>query len=240
MQKSNFCVLSSNQILSHTRQDLFHPCMMPIRIAIAEDNTFALKAIVEKLQTSEFIIKHKAFDGKELLQALQRDAVVDLVLMDIQMPELNGIETTRQLTQKYPHIKVIMLTTFDDDEKILEAIMAGASGYLLKEESAEMLTRSIKETTAGGASMSAAIAFKTLKLLRNPLAHTIQQQDFGLTPREIELLEQLKSGLTYDQAAANLFISAGTVRKHIQNIYCKLQVNNKTEAVQKAVQNRLV
>ncbi|TXH29860.1 MAG: response regulator transcription factor [Cyclobacteriaceae bacterium] len=214
--------------------------MTPIRIAIAEDNTFALKAIVEKLQNPEFIIKYKALDGKELLQALQLDAVVDLVLMDIQMPELNGIETTRQLTQKYPHIKVIMLTTFDDDEKILEAIMAGASGYLLKEESAEMLARSIKETYLGGASMSAVIAYKTLKLLRNPLAHTIQNQDFGLTPREIELLEQLKSGLTYDQVATNLFISTGTVRKHIQNIYGKLQVTNKTEAVQKAIQNRLV
>jgi len=103
-----------------------------------------------------------------------------------------------------------------------------------------MLSRSIKETNAGGASMSAAIAYKALKLLRNPIAHTIQKQDFGLTAREIELLEQLKSGLTYDQVAANLFISSGTVRKHIQNIYGKLQVNNKTEAVQKAVQNRLV
>ncbi|MBX2895473.1 MAG: response regulator transcription factor [Cyclobacteriaceae bacterium] len=210
------------------------------RIAIAEDNTFALKAIVEKLRTPEFIIKHTAFDGSQLLHQLQQDAVVDVVLMDIQMPELNGIETTRQLTQKYPHIKVIMLTTFDDDEKILDAIMAGASGYLLKEESAEVLWRSIKETTSGGASMSAAIAFKALKLLRNPMTHTIQKQDFGLTTREIELLEQLKSGLTYDQVAANLFISSGTVRKHIQNIYGKLQVNNKTEAVQKAIQNRLV
>lgn len=240
MLKSSFCLLSSNQIPTLAGRDLFHSSMMPIRIAIAEDNTFALKAIVEKLRAPEFIIKHKAFDGKELLQVLQLDAVVDVVLMDIQMPELNGIEATRQLTQKYPHIKVIMLTTFDDDEKILEAIMAGASGYLLKEESAEMLTRSIKETNAGGASMSAAIAYKTLKLLRNPMAHAIQKQDFGLTAREIELLEQLKSGLTYDQVAANLFISTGTVRKHIQNIYSKLQVNNKTEAVQKAVQNRLV
>ncbi|KXK28381.1 MAG: LuxR family transcriptional regulator [Bacteroidetes bacterium OLB12] len=133
-----------------------------------------------------------------------------------------------------------MLTTFDDDEKILEAIMAGASGYLLKEEPAEMLSRSIKETSLGGASMSAAIAYKTLALLRNPITHTIPKQDFGLTAREIELLEQLKGGLTYDQVAANLFISSGTVRKHIQNIYSKLQVNNKTEAVQKAIQNRLV
>lgn len=215
--------------------------MTTFRIAIAEDNTFALKAIVEKPGGfKEFVLKHLAFDGYDLLQALQKDSVIDLVLMDIQMPGLNGIEATRQLTQKYPHIKVIMLTTFDDDEKILEAIMAGASGYLLKEEPADVLIRSIKETVGGGASMSAAIAYKTLNLLRNPLARSTPKQDFGLTPREIELLEQLKSGLTYDQVAANLFISTGTVRKHIQHIYGKLQVSNKTEAVQKAIQNRLV
>lgn len=215
--------------------------MTTFRIAIAEDNTFALKAVAEKLgRHKEFVIKHLAFDGNDLLQALQKDSNIDLVLMDIQMPTLNGIDATRQLTQKYPHIKVIMLTTFDDDEKILEAIVAGASGYLLKEEPADVLIRSIKETVGGGASMSAAIAYKTLKLLRNPLNRAISRQDFGLTQREIELLEQLKSGLTYDQVAVNLFISTGTVRKHIQNIYSKLQVNNKTEAVQKAIQNRLV
>lgn len=209
------------------------------RIAIAEDNTFALKAIVEKLRGApEFVIKHTAFDGLELLQALKQDPVVDLVLMDIQMPELNGIETTRQLKQQFPQIKVVMLTTFDDDEKIFEAIMAGASGYLLKDEPQETVLRALRETLAGGAAMSPGIALKALNLMRNPIALPVH--DFGLTKREIELLQQLKSGLSYEQVAGNLFISIGTVQKHISNIYGKLQVNNKVEAVQKAILNRLV
>ena len=210
------------------------------RIAIAEDNTFALQAILEKLKGTGFVIKHIAKNGKELIHLFEEDAVVDLVLMDIQMPELNGIETTQILTRKYPQVKVVMLTTFDDDEKILDAICAGASGYLLKEENAEMLIRSIYDTINGGASMSAAIAYKTLRLIRNPIQQNTVKIDYGLTTREIEIITQLKSGLTYDQVAENLFISSGTVRKHIQNIYTKLKVNNKTEAVQKAIQHRLV
>lgn len=214
--------------------------MKPLRLAIAEDNTFALKLIIQKIQQADgILIKTTAFDGKELLDYLQNDPVVDVILMDIQMPEMDGIETTRHLKIKYPHIKVIMLTTFDDDEKIFEAIMAGASGYLLKDESQETIIRALYETMNGGAAMSPGIALKTLNLLRNPLS-TQPVQNFGLTKREIELLHQLKSGLSYEQVATNLFISIGTVQKHISNIYGKLQVNNKTEAVQKAVQNRLV
>ncbi len=218
-----------------------HPLLVTTyRIAIAEDNAFAMKAIVEKLRDQkDFVIKHTAFDGAELLHLLQADAVTDLVLMDIQMPVMDGIATTRVLKQKYPHIKVVMLTTFDDDEKIFEAIMAGASGYLLKDEPRETIVRALHDTLNGGAAMSAGIALKTLNLLRNPLAAQ-PTHNFGLTKREIELLQQLKGGLSYEQVAANLFISVGTVQKHIGNIYGKLQVNNKTEAVQKAVQNRLV
>lgn len=216
--------------------------MNVIRLAIAEDNTFALKAIVSKLKSAaEVSVKITAFDGAELLQALEKDSVIDVVLMDIQMPELNGIETTRQLKQKYPQIKVIMVTTFDDDEKIFESIMAGASGYLLKDESEEKIISALHEAINGGAAMSPGIALKALNLIRNPFSpSSINHDDFGLTKREIELLEQLKGGLSYEQAASNLFISIGTVQKHIGNVYRKLQVNNKVEAVQKAVQNRIV
>lgn len=214
---------------------------MPIRLAIAEDNSFALKSILDKLSPgADMEVKHTATNGKRLLECLKADAVVDVVLMDIQMPVQDGIETTRQLTAVYPQIKVIMLTTFDDDEKIFQAILAGASGYLLKEESAAIIHQSIRETMEGGAPMSPGIALKVLRLLRNPIRSAIERQNFGLTAREVELLEQLKNGLTYDQIAANLFISNGTVRKHIENIYRKLQVNNKVEAVQKAAQNRIV
>lgn len=215
--------------------------MNVIRLAIAEDNTFALKAIVEKLKSSNTItVKLTAFDGAELLQALEKDPVVDIILMDIQMPELNGIEATRLVKQRYPQIKVVMLTTFDDDEKIFEAIMAGASGYLLKDEHAEHIIQSLCQAMEGGAAMSSGIALKVLNLVRHPFSASIKSETFGLTKREIELLEQLKSGLSYEQIAGNLFISIGTVQKHISNVYGKLQVNNKVEAVQKAIQHRLV
>ncbi|MBC7913821.1 MAG: response regulator transcription factor [Pyrinomonadaceae bacterium] len=214
---------------------------MPITIAIAEDNSFALKACVDKVSLyPECKIVLKAFNGEELIDRITEHPV-DLILMDIQMPGMGGIESTRLVKQKHPQIKILMLTTFDDDEHIFEAIMAGASGYLLKEENAETLHHAIYDTLSGGAAMSASIALKVLNLLRNPGQLQAQNtQDFGLTKREIELLEQLKNGLSYESIAANLYISYGTVRKHIENIYRKLQVNNKVEAIRKAGDNRLI
>lgn len=214
---------------------------MHIDIAIAEDNYFALKSTIQKLEKNpQLRIVGTASNGKELLKLLTTSKP-DLVLMDIQMPEMDGIECTTELKKLYPHIKIIMLTTFDDDEKIFDAIMAGASGYLLKEETAEYLLQSIAETMLGGAAMSASIAMKVLKLVRQPIIknETNEPVDFDLTKREMEILEQLKGGLSYEQIATNLYISYGTVRKHIEHIYRKLQVSNKIEAVQKANNNRL-
>ncbi|MFA6150714.1 MAG: response regulator transcription factor [Chitinophagaceae bacterium] len=214
---------------------------MHIDIAIAEDNYYALKSTIQKLgKNPSHRIVGTANNGKELISLLQT-TIPDLVLMDIQMPEMNGIECTIELKKLHPQVKIIMLTTFDDDEKIFDAILAGASGYLLKEETAEYLKQSIEETMDGGAAMSATIAMKVLKLVRQPLIKANDKTgiDFELTKREFEILEQLKSGISYEQIAANLFISYGTVRKHIEHIYRKLQVNNKTEAIEIANKNRL-
>ena len=215
---------------------------MLITVAIAEDNSFALKACLDKLnQYAAYKVVLKAFNGKELTENFAQHNI-DVILMDIQMPNMDGIEATKIISKLNPKIKIIMLTTFDDDENIFKAIMAGASGYLLKEESAEILHRSIIETLTGGAPMSAGIAMRVLNLLRNPPAFGsfVKDEDFGLTKREIELLNHLKKGLSYEQIAANLFISYGTVRKHIENIYRKLQVNNKINAVDMAVKHRLI
>lgn len=214
---------------------------LPITIAIAEDNSFALKACLDKLAPNrEFRVVMNAFNGDELIATIEQHQV-DLVLMDIQMPGMNGIEATQIIKQKHPELKVLMLTTFDDDENIFKSIMAGANGYLLKEENAENLRQSIIETLSGGAAMSAGVALRVLNLLRNPLqAQSSQTKDYGLTKREMELLMQLKNGLSYEQIATNLFISYGTVRKHIENIYRKLQVNNKISAVDIASKNRLI
>lgn len=213
---------------------------MPVQIAIAEDNSFALQALRERLEPyQEVVIKLVASNGRDLIKQLSRNNHVDLVLMDLQMPEMDGVSATCEIKKKWPHIKVLILTMFDDDELLFNAIMAGASGYLLKENNALELFSSIMDTMAGGAAMSPAIALKALQLIRQPHAVEQKTEDFGLTKREIEMLNQLKSGLTYEEIAANLSISYHTVRKHIENIYRKLQVNNKVEAVQKASGNKL-
>jgi len=216
---------------------------MKIKIAIADDNSFLIKAITEKLSFfSDLKLKFSALNGSELLSKLQEDHNLDLILMDIEMPILNGIETTEIIKNKYPHIKIIMLTVFDNDENIFMSIKAGADGYLLKEIKAEDLHDGILETLNGGAAMNPSIALKTLKLLRNPIdiENLQEQEDIKLTAREIEVLEQLSKGLSYNLIAENLILSKGTVRKHIENIYKKLQVHNKLEAVQKAKKNKLI
>jgi len=215
--------------------------MNNISIAIAEDNTLALKSILKKLAAFDgFTIVTVASNGKELLNHFTEHPA-DIVLMDIEMPVMDGITATIQLKEQYPDIKVLMLTTFDDDDKIFNAILAGASGYLLKHESAAIIQRSIQDIYQGGAAMSAGIALKTLHYIKNiastpsPVASTNQSL---LTDRETEILSELKNGLGYKQIADKLFISEGTVRKHIEHIYRKLQVNNKVSAVNKAMENK--
>lgn len=211
-----------------------------IHIAIAEDNNFALQSVLEKLAKYEDLaVKLICYNGQDLLSKIKLHRI-HIVLMDIEMPVLNGIETTRKLVQLNPKIKVLALTTFDDDDKIFEMVMAGASGYLLKEEGHENIYKAITDTIDGGAAMSASIALKVMNIMRKQPHDNKAVKVFDITPREKEILEQLKTGLTYEQIATNLFISYGTVRKHIENIYKKLQVDNKVSAINIAVENKLV
>ena len=217
---------------------------MKLKICIAEDNYFLVKAIKEKLSFFDDIsIKFHANNGAELIGKLENDHNVDVILMDIQMPEMNGIKATELVKNKYPQIKVIMLTVVDDDDCIFKAIKAGANGYLLKEIDPEKLYKSIIEVTKGGAPMTPSIALKTLNLLRNPsLANAIknEQDEIKLSKRETEILIQLSKGLNYNDISENLIISPSTVRKHIENIYKKLQVHSKMEAVMKAQKRNLI
>ncbi|WP_353779345.1 response regulator [Winogradskyella sp. 3972H.M.0a.05] len=216
---------------------------MKIKVAIVDDNTFLVSAVKEKLSFFEDLnYKFSAMNGSDLLTKLEDNHNLDLILMDIEMPVLNGIETTEIVKQKYPHIKIIMLTVFDNDENIFKAIKAGADGYLLKDIDAKSLHDGIVETLNGGAAMNPSIALKTLKLLRNPIdiENPKDKEDIQLTNRETDVLEQLSKGLNYKQIADNLILSPSTVRKHIENIYKKLQVHNKLEAVQKAKRNNLI
>lgn len=214
-----------------------------IKIAIAEDNTFLLKATIDKLFFfGDISIKYKAINGIDLLNNLEKNHNIDIILMDIEMPKMNGVEATLLVKNKYPHIKIIMLTVFDNDENIFNSIKNGADGYLLKEVSQIDLYNAILETLNGGAIMTPSIALKTLRLFRNPIDFNSEKnsETIKLTTREIEVLEQLSKGLKYDAIAENLILSSGTIRKHVENIYTKLQVHNKLEAIQKARDNKLI
>ncbi|PKP46622.1 MAG: DNA-binding response regulator [Bacteroidetes bacterium HGW-Bacteroidetes-12] len=217
---------------------------MNIKIAIAEDNNFLAQSIEEKLSFfDDFKFKYRAKNGAELIGKLEDDHNIDVVLMDIQMPEMDGIKATELIKNRYPQIKIIMLTVFDDDENIFNAIKAGADGYLLKEITPDTLHNGICQVLEGGAAMTPSIAAKALNLLRFPEKITsdkVQVEEISLTKRETEILEQLAKGLNYQLIAENLFISPPTVRKHIENIYKKLQVHNKMEAVQKAMKHNII
>lgn len=217
---------------------------MIIKIAIAEDNDFLAKSLIEKLSLfpDRFSMKFRAKNGSEMVDYIAVSDLPDVILMDIEMPVMNGISAAAQVSERFPEIKIIMLTVFDDEDKIFKAIKSGASGYLLKDESVEKIVESIDMVLNGGAPMSATIASKTLKLLKqsSDIIQEDSKEDFKLSKREVEVLELLKKGFDYNQIAEKLFISPFTVRKHIENIYKKLQVNNKMQAVQKASSSRII
>lgn len=214
----------------------------PIKLAIVDDNSFYSKAMSEKLSFFEDIqVRFIASDGEEAIQKVVQDKHLDIVLMDIEMPGTSGIEAAAAIKHQMPHLKIIMLTAFDNDEHIFNAIKAGADGYLLKDASAQKLYQGIRDTLEGGAAMTPSIALKTIKLLQNPIEP--EAEDLGiskLTDRELEVLQQISNGLSYTQIAENLFVSPSTIRKHTENIYKKLQVNSKLEAVARAKQQRLL
>ncbi len=219
---------------------------MKIEVAITEDNSVLIRALKRTLSEFEEIkLIWTAANGREALEkaVLQTPQVI---LMDIEMPEMDGITATALLKEKLPTLKIIMLTSFDGDDKIFEAIQAGAAGYLLKDEKVPRIVEAIQEALEGGAPMSPAIARRTLQLLRN-IALTppkpdivISPQHFELTKREVEILETISSGMTYHDIADQLFISYKTVRKHIENIYQKLQVHSKIEALQLAYKHNWI
>ncbi len=213
------------------------------KIAIAEDVPYILENLLEKLSFFDnFDCIVTASNGQELLEKLKLSEPVDLVLMDIEMPLMNGIETTKNVKQLYPSVRILMNTVFDNDESIFESIKAGADGYLLKDIAPDELHRSIVDTLNGGAVMTPSIALKTLKLLRtldSPKTNE-NHENFNLSTREIEVIQELSTGQKYFVIADHLNISEGTVRKHIENIYAKLHVCNKVEAIAKAQKNKLI
>ena len=162
----------------------------------------------------------------------------DVILTDIGLPGMSGIEGIRLLKERYPNLPVVALTVYDDDEDIFDALCAGACGYLLKNVPPARLLESLKEVVSGGAPMSPEIARRVVNLFRE--FRTPERAPHGLTQQEAELLRLMVEGHSYKTAAADLKISVSTVSFHLQNIYTKLQVHSKSEAVAKALRNRIV
>ena len=166
----------------------------------------------------------------------------DLVLMDIEMPGINGVEAVKLLKKHFPKLTVIMQTVFDDDNKVFDAICNGASGYLLKDTPPARLMESIIEAYNGGAPMSPSIASKVLRLFQKHLAPSpdAAHEKYHLTNREKEILQGLVNGFSYKMIAEVYHISFDTVRTHVRNIYEKLHVASSSQAVAKAIKERLV
>lgn len=216
---------------------------MPYNIAIVDDSFQIIAALKEELTASDeveiILLARNGEDFLHQLKALSPAMHPQLVLMDIDMPIMNGIETVRKCSVLYEPIKYIMLTVFDDDDKLFDAIQAGADGYLLKEEQPDVIIRAIKEVMEQqGAPMSPRIARKTLDLLNNKKQNGIVSTT--LSEREMDILKGLVDGLDYKQIAAKHFISPFTVRNHITKVYEKLHVSSKTEAVKLAIKNKWV
>ena len=220
---------------------------MSYKIAIVDDSRQQLQSLKEKVNYAGGIeILFTAANGEEYLEKLKKQDKGNLpqvVLMDIDMPVMNGIEAVRNATSIIESVSYIMLTVFDDDEKLFSAIQAGASGYMLKEDGIGSLLDSIRDVIEKeGAPMSPTIARKALKLLANAnINHwPVEKAETTLSDREMEILKGLVSGLDFRQIAAELFISTNTVRKHISNIYTKLHVTSKIQAVKLAMKNKWV
>jgi len=214
---------------------------MKIKVAVADDNPGIIRLVQEQLHTSARLeCVCTAGNGAGLLEHIAEIAP-DVALIDLQMPVMDGITCIGRLRILCPQARIIVLSVFDDEEKIFQAIQAGANGYLLKEDLTDKLITGIMEIMEGGAPMSPSIANKALKLLRGVhIDRPKSSEEVPLTARETEVLEGLSQGWYLKEIAGNLNISTGTVRKHIENIYTKLQVHNKVEAVQKANRLRLL
>jgi DNA-binding NarL/FixJ family response regulator len=220
-----------------------------IRVAIVDDKINNRRVITDKLSRNNFFtLAFQAVNGEDFLiqmKQLPEDDHPHIVLMDLEMPEIDGVSAIGTASSLYPDIKFVVLTIFDDDDKIFRAIKAGACGYLLKEESSEAVIDMLMNLWESGAGpISPSIAYKILQIVQRPVTPgETEKADpnlFQLSEREKEILQLLSKGLDYKEIAAKVFISPNTVKKHCINIYQKLHVNSKAQALRIAYTKGLI
>lgn len=210
-----------------------------IRICVFDDNVDLLEGLQLLIQDTEDLFLAGAYSNARQVVAMVAKDRPDVVIMDIEMPGISGIEAVRLIKSALPHIHILMQTVFEDNEKVFAAICAGASGYILKSTSPDKLIEAIRELHFGGSPMSPAIARKVLQVFQHQFAQV--PDDFQpLTGREKEILSLMVKGHSYKMIAGACQISFNTVHTHIKKIYEKLHVNSASEAVAKAIKQRLV
>lgn len=218
---------------------------MPIPIALVEDNDTLRRRFIERLGFFRDVeLTLTAGSGEDFLEDLERlpaDRHPRVVLMDIELPKISGIDTTALARERYPELEVIMLTVFEDEDKIFRSIQAGAAGYLLKDTDTGTIVGAILDLLQGGAPMSAPVARKLLRYVREEQAPAKQPAAaFDLTHREFDILEGIVRDDTEEALADTLHISPHTVRTHIKNIYKKLHVHSRAAAVRVALEHKLL
>ena len=213
--------------------------MKNIRIAIFDDNTQLRESLFDLVDASDGFICVGAFANCENVLQNVKDTKPDVVLMDIEMPVVSGIDAVILIKERFPDVKILMQTIFEDDEKVFQSICNGAEGYILKNTAPGEILSSLKEIYEGGAPMTPAIATKVLRMFKNNLSAK-KDESFNLSIREKEILKHLVEGLSYKMIADACFISLETVSGHMKNIYKKLQVHSKGEAVAKAIKGNIV
>ena len=222
-----------------------------IKVAIVDDKASNRRVLEEKLLgNNNFSVTFKGANGEEFLEIMRNikeDQRPDIAIMDLEMPVLDGVATIATASALYPAIKFVVLTVFDDDDKIFKAIKSGACGYLLKEESSSTITNMLLNLWENGAGpISPSIAYKILQMIQNSSGdkkakeHLASEDFFSLSEREKEILQLICSGLDYKEIAIQIFVSPNTVKKHIFNIYNKLHVNSKAQAMRIAYLRGLI
>lgn len=207
-------------------------------VGIIEDNESLRESVTLLLEMNQkYQVVLSAGDCQHIIQKLESVLPV-ILLMDIDMPGMNGIEGVRLIKEHFPAIEIIMFTIFEDDDKIFDSLIAGANGYILKKNQPSRIVEALQEIQEGGAPMSPGIAQKVMQMFRNTQARP--KTSFQLSKREMDILNGLVKGQTYKEMANDLFVSVETIRTHLKNIYEKMHVHSKAEAVATALKNKLL
>ncbi|MFZ1282252.1 MAG: response regulator transcription factor [Ignavibacteriaceae bacterium] len=211
-----------------------------INVVIVEDNTTIREGLAALINGTDGYKCVGAFGDVESFLPKINVLNINVVLMDIGLPGMNGIEGVKNAIKKNPDINVLMLTIYEESEFVFDALCSGACGYLVKKTPPARLLEAIKDANDGGSPMSSRIARQVITAFKEGKGILSQEKDFDLSDREVEVLNLLAEGYNYQEIAENLYISVDTVRHHIRNIYKKLHVHSQSEAVAKAIRKNII